>query len=310
MPLFSVIIPLYNKAGYIKNTLAALHAQTFTDYEIIVINDGSTDNSDAIFKTLKHEKLTYLTTVNRGVSAARNTGIATAKGTLIAFLDADDVWKPNHLETLYNLYRQYPGAGMYVSRYYIKNPGSNTLQKTVLNNIPNGFTGVVPDFFNSSLTHRLAWTSALAIPKIVFNNVGFFNESLTNSEDTEMWIRIALKYPVALSNKFTAIYNFEIPNSLSKRKITACKIMDFSPFVTFEQQNSSLKAYMDMYRTEYALKFKTQGDTLTAATLMRAVNPKNISALKTFLLKLPVAVLIALLYSKRWLYKKGILQYR
>jgi len=306
MPVFTVVIPLYNKAGYIKNTLSSVYAQTFTDFEVIVVNDGSTDGSGDLFKNHTYNRLTYFQTENRGVSSARNTGINNASGQLIAFLDADDEWLPGHLDELYRLHTQHPEAGMVISRYSIKNPGSSKLQKPTYLNLDESFSGIIPDFFGSSLVNHIAWTCVLAVPLQVFRVTGGFSENVTHPEDTEMWIKIATKYPVALGSNYTAIYNFEVPQSLSKRNMEGRKLMDFTAFLNLEAKNPSLKAFIDNLRLEYALKFRAEGNIAKSNELYWQTAKTNVSTTKKILFKTSPITLRILLTTKRWLFKKGI----
>ena len=117
MPFLSVIIPLYNKESYIKNTLRSVLEQNFTDFEIIIVNDGSTDNSLEIVSSFKDERIQVIHQPNSGASSSRNKAIQSAKTEYIAFLDADDFWFPNHLEELVQLIQDFPNCGMYCSRY-------------------------------------------------------------------------------------------------------------------------------------------------------------------------------------------------
>src|SRR5262245_2597869 len=107
MPFFSVIIPLYNKENYIRNTLKCVLEQSFTDFEIIIVNDGSTDNGLKVVKEFTDSRIVIEEQTNKGVSAARNLGIEKAAGTMIALLDADDYWFPNHLEVLHALHTDF-----------------------------------------------------------------------------------------------------------------------------------------------------------------------------------------------------------
>ena len=305
MPFFSVVIPLYNKQAYIAETLNTVFAQTFTNFEVIVVNDGSTDDGGTTVKAFNDERITYIETVNRGVSAARNTGITAGKGKLIAFLDADDYWLPAHLENLYNLYNNHPSSGIFVSRYYIKNPAVSNYVKPVFKNLTDDYTGIVADVFSSSLNYRVVWTSALAVPKSVFNELGSFKEHVTHPEDIEMWIRIATHCTVALSNSYTAVYNYDVAGSLSKRKMAGRKIMDFTAFTEAEKNNPGLKAFLDQYRLEYAVKFKTEGDAINANTLYNQAAAYNINLKSRLLYFLPPFVLRGLLTLKHWLHKKG-----
>lgn len=108
MPKFSVIIPLYNKAAYIRNTLNTVLVQEFMDFEIIIVNDGSTDNSDQIVKSISDARIHYFYQENQGASQARNKAIELATGEYLALLDADDIWDSHHLKTINQLIMEHP----------------------------------------------------------------------------------------------------------------------------------------------------------------------------------------------------------
>ena len=125
---FSVIIPLYNKAPYVRKALESVCAQTYRDYELIVINDGSTDNStivaDEYLKAIDGIDYKIINQTNAGVSAARNNGVAQAHADYLAFLDADDWWEPTYLERMAQLIEDYPDAGLYACNYVYYKPGN------------------------------------------------------------------------------------------------------------------------------------------------------------------------------------------
>ncbi len=304
MAFFSVIIPLYNKADYIKNTIESVLNQTFTDYEIIIINDGSTDKSKDIILEYNDERILFYDQENQGASAARNLGIEKSKSNYIAFLDADDLWMPNHLETLKCLIQNYPNAGIFASRYQLifKN-GTKYIPK--YNGISGDFEGVIPDFFEKSLPYPIATSSSIAIPKFVFETIGNFKTSISSGQDVDMWIRIALNYPVVFSNKITASYLHYIENSLSKTPIRDKKLKDFNDYKLQEESNPSLKKYLDVYRIEYALKYKIAGDSKKAKKLLQNILKENISFKTKVIYFLPRYVLIFLLKLKKLLRKNG-----
>lgn len=305
MPLFSVIIPLYNKEALIGRTLTSALAQSYTDFEVIIINDGSTDNSKATVLSYNDKRIKYFETENKGVSPARNLGIEKASGKIIAFLDADDYWTKNHLEVLYKLSLDFPAAGMLASRYNIK-IGQKKVINPVFVGIDENYRGIVSNPFKASLINRLTVTSAVAVHKHVFDKTGAFNINVTHPEDTELWTKIMLEFPVAISNVVTMEYNFDLPDSWSRKKMKHRKIMDFNQFASYEVHNKSLKAYMDLYRLEYALKFRTEGDLENSAKLYKAVSASNIKPVTKFLMMLPPVVLRNLLFVKHWLHRKGI----
>lgn len=305
MVFFSVVIPLYNKADYIENTIKSILDQTFADYEIIVVNDGSTDESEAIVRRFNDEKIQIFNQKNQGVSAARNFGIEKSKGKLIAFMDADDFWLPNHLQELSDLYRDYPNCGLYCSRHKIR-ISKNRFQIPYYEAIDNSFRGIVKDYFLSNKPFRITWTSSLAIPKEILENIGGFTPEVTNGQDLELWTKIGIKYPVALTNKTTAVYNFNIENSLAKNKINSKVLMNFEQFKILEKDNPSLKKFLDLYRIEYGLHYYISGNKTQKNFYFQDVDPENIPLNVRFLLKVPPFILRSLLKLKRKLKQSGI----
>ena len=239
------------------------------------------------------------------MSAARNKAIELSTGKLLAFIDADDFWEPNHLQVLYDLYIQNPEAGIFASRYAIKMSPHSIIYPS-FKGIDDNYSGIVTDYFGSSLKYRIAFTSAVAVPKEVFKTTGVFNTSLTRTEDTEMWLRIVLKYPVAISNKVTAKYNYHLPKSLSKVNIRKSKVFDINSFSEHEDDNKSLKIFLDLYRMQYAMRFKIEGDIQRSKELFKQISPANINIKAKLLFKLPPFTLRLLLQFKHWLHKVGI----
>jgi glycosyltransferase involved in cell wall biosynthesis len=305
MPFISVVIPLYNKSNYIEKTLKSVFEQTFTDYEIIVVNDESIDGSEIKVLNLKNPRITLYNQKNQGVSVARNLGIEKSRGKLIAFLDADDYWYPNHLEELNNLYLNFPDCGMYCSRYKIKTTKKH-FQIPTHNQIDSSFSGIIKDYFSSNIPFRITWTSSLAIPKEIIEKFGGFTPGITNGQDLELWTKIGIKHSVAITNTITAIYNFDIPNSLAKNNVDSMDLMDFKQFKIAEQQNSSLKSFLDLYRIEYGLRYHTFGYTSKMKFYLKDVDKKNINLKVRFLLNLPAFSLRFLLKLKSSLKKIGI----
>ena len=118
MAFFTVIIPLYNKESYVENTINSILNQTFTNYEVLIVNDCSTDDSVAKVKPFLSEKIKLIAhSDNKGLSAARNTGIQNANSDYITFLDADDLWKPTFLETIHQLITDFPEAKIFGTNY-------------------------------------------------------------------------------------------------------------------------------------------------------------------------------------------------
>lgn len=305
MPFFSIIIPLYNKEKFIEKTIQSVLGQSFEDFELIVVNDGSTDKSLELVNKLKDKRFKTYSISNAGVSKARNFGIQKATSKLIVFLDADDLWKNNHLQELYNLRKAHPHCGLYAMGYAKKFDNAEPIHAHYFG--LKKHSGVVDDFFLSSIVDCIAWTSALMVPKIVFQKLGGFNDGLKTSEDTEMWIRIALNYSVAFCWKMTACKvqrSDENHLSMSKLRVDSLKI--FKQFEAEEINNLSLKRFLDLNRFSMALDRKKSGDFKNYKLLKESINIKNLNAKQRLLLKLPKQCLVLLKKLQCWLLKKNI----
>lgn len=233
-PKLSVIIPLYNKAPYVRKALESVLAQTYTDFELIVVDDGSTDESANIAETMLREIKGYRLEVkgqddsiadtnayhlspinyklirqaNAGVAAARNNGVAQAMGDYLAFLDADDWWEPTYLKRMAQLIEDYPNAGLYASNYVYYKPGKTH----VALNIPTGYINYPKVYYESGAMP--VWTGATIIPRVVFDEMGGFPVGIKLGEDFLLWAKIALQYKVAFLNEALAWYNNDVPVNL------------------------------------------------------------------------------------------------
>jgi len=301
---FSIVIPLYNKANYIENTLKSVLNQTFADYEIIIINDGSTDDSVTKVIGFNDSRIQLFNQKNQGASVARNLGIEKAKYEYIAFLDADDLWMTNHLEILNGLIQNFPNAGIFASRYeLVFNNGKNDIP--TFKGISADYEGIIPDYFETSLPNPIATSSSIVIPKGVFEKTGYFKPTISSGQDVDMWIRIASKYPVVISNKVTASYLHYIEDSLSKTPILDKKLNDFKDYKQEEESNPSLKKYLDTYRIEYVLQYKIAGNNKKSKELFKNILKENIPFKTKLIYLLPSFVLIFLLKIKKFLRKNG-----
>jgi len=214
----SVIIPLFNKGPYIARAIESVLHQTIQNFEIIVIDGGSQDEGPRIVNNFQDIRIHFLVQHGKGVSNARNEGVNHAKNEFIAFLDADDEWMPKHLETILKLIEKYPLAGMYTTAYKRCTPAGKT-HWDGYKFIPDPpWDGLIPDYFKSgAFGCSPVWTSAVVIPKKIFQGVGGFPYGYGFGEDADLFGKIALKYPVAFSWELGAIYHTDDLNSLSNR---------------------------------------------------------------------------------------------
>jgi len=189
-PLVSVIIPTYNRGWILTEAIDSVLAQDYKDYELIVVDDGSTDNTREILDTYGRD-IVVLRQTNKGVSAARNRGIAQAGGQLVAFLDSDDIWQPRKLSRQVDFFKLNPDAVInQTEEIWIRN-GVRVNPKD-RHRKPSGM------IFERSLGLCLVSPSAVMIQKTLFDAVGVFDENLPACEDYDLWLRISCRYPVHL----------------------------------------------------------------------------------------------------------------
>tara|TARA_B100000767_G_scaffold132481_1_gene125781 strand:+ start:847 stop:1785 length:939 start_codon:yes stop_codon:yes gene_type:complete len=294
MPLISIVIPLYNKERFIKETLDSVFNQSFTDYEIIIVNDGSTDSSVFIVNAIEDQRITVLSNQNKGVSHARNFGISKANSDLIALLDGDDLWEPNHLENLYNLYEKFPDCGLYATAYNKKYFNGEKI-KASYNGLAKEYFGIIEDYFSASIKDGIVWTSAVLIPMKTFKKVGVFDEEMRSGQDTDLWIRIALKDSVAFSsiassNKIILAPKYHL--SYSTNRIDRLKL--FEKFKAVELPTTSFKKYMDLNRFSVAIERKIAKDYINYRRLRNGIDPLNLNFKQRIILNMP-SILIGLL---------------
>ena len=206
--MISIVVPLFNKANQIAHTINSVLSQTFIDFEIIIIDDGSTDNSVAEISKINDDRIKLIRQSNTGVSAARNRGIKEAKYDLIAFLDADDEWKPDYLDTQYRLTQKYPECSVFACNYEFHN-SKGQITPTVIRKLQfTSGTGVLTNYFEvASVSHPPLWTSAVVVRKEAIASVGGFPVGIKSGEDLLTWARLAVKFKIAYSRTCLAIYN-------------------------------------------------------------------------------------------------------
>ena len=216
--MVSIVIPLYNKEKAIVRTLDSVLAQTYMDYEVIVVNDGSTDRSKEVVELWLAEnscrcgcRFRLLSKSNGGVCSARNRGIQEAKGEYIAFLDADDLWDKDYLAEQVRMMSDFPKAAMWGINFAEMYDGK--LVRELPTGLQKGYRGYVEDYFNiPGRISDLFCSSSVVVRKEVFDNVGYFDERIKYAEDTDMWWRIIARYSVAFYDRYMVFYQFDAEN--------------------------------------------------------------------------------------------------
>lgn len=251
--MFSIIIPLYNKAHTIENTLQTVLSQIFTDFEVLIVDDGSTDDSlELIRQFTTDSRIRIITQENQGVSVARNRGIMEATHPWISFLDADDEWLPEYLEKVKLTIERVSDAGMVLTGRY----GQNFFTRKRRNSTPSEYQDKIQqiEFFHNP--HVFAHISATTIRRdLLQNNIeswGGFVPGQRSNEDFVFLFRLALHTKVAYCGYSLAIYNGGVEGQATSALSIQKKLDDsilfhnlvFKEWVRTNKENKSFKVFM------------------------------------------------------------------
>jgi len=303
MSFFSIIISLYNKEKHIKATIESVLAQTFEDFEVIVVNDGSTDGSEAVVNSISDPRIKYFKQDNKGASSARNAAISKASGPYLALLDADDIWQENYLETINQLIKSHPDHHVFATAVNIET--SNGVIRSVysIKDIRDKDIYIV-DYFESSYTNTVLTSSSTVVHQSVFDRVGTYDTSLKSGQDTDLWIRIGLDYKIVFINEVLVTYRYA-KRSLSNRTKRADKPR-FDNYVQFESVNPGLKKFIDLNRFSMAILSKLENDPTSFKRFEKEIDYNNLNKKQQFLLKQPTSVIRCLHFFKKRMQHLGI----
>lgn len=260
MAFFTVVIPLFNKSNYISNTIESVLAQTFQDFEIIIVEDCSTDASLEVVSAIQSNKIKIIQhKQNKGLSASRNTGIKNATTQHIAFLDADDVWKTNYLETIYSLILQFPECKLFATNYEEIYPNQLSLLPTTKLKNPDKET-VIKDFFESNLSQHIYCCCSLCMDKSVFETIGFYDEKITYGEDVDFNIRANNAFQLAYSTDVLVSYILYTENQITNTNLNTKTLTNFDAYEALGIEKPNLKKYLDFNRYIMAKYYKMEGN--------------------------------------------------
>lgn len=305
MPFFTVIIPLYNKENFVRDAINSILKQTFTDFELLIINDCSTDESATIaceflsenVKLINHDK-------NSGLAATRNTGIKNAASNYITYLDADDVWKSNFLEKIFDLIQNFPEARIFGTNY---EEIWKVTRKTPINGselLEKNYKGYI-DFFKLNLKQGIYCHGSVCFHKEIFEKVGFYNENINFSEDIDFNIRANYHYKLAYTTSSQMIYFMLTENQLTQSSIENKTIPDYDLYEDWTKNNPDLKKYLDFERYVLGKRLKKNGD-LRWKKMISKIDAKNLNWKQNLLLRLPNFALNSIEKAKLLLLKLGI----
>lgn len=305
MPFFTVIIPLYNKEKYISNAIKSILNQTFTDFEVLIVNDCSTDNSIQIATEFESEKIRIIQhEKNKGLAATRNTGIKNAKANYVAFLDADDLWKPHFLEKIFNLIQNFSEARIFGTNYEeiwnetIKMPHNNS------DSLPKDFVGYL-NFFKINIKQGIYNHGSVCIHKDVYEKAGYYNENIQLSQDLDFNIRANYHFKLAYDASVQMSYFMQTDNQLTRSSIVNKTIPNYDVYEEWAKSNPDLKKYLDFERYVLGKRLKKNND-IRWKKMIAPIESQNINWKQKFLLKLPSFALNTIDQIKMLLLRLGI----
>jgi len=262
----SVVIPTYNRVKYLKQALDSVLGQTFKDFDIIVVDDNSTDGTKELVASYGGN-VRYIPQENRERGAARNNGIRNSDSEYIAFLDSDDMWLPDHLEVCLKALRRDPEAGLSFSGSYIVDEEGKIISKLGL----RPFNGYVSKYIIAEYSSGGCNASSCLIRKKVFDKAGYFSEdrALSGSEDWEMWARISSCTKFIWAGKYSAKIRFHTQKSsidagrMAKSMKMALDLLYGNPDIRRKIGGLRDKAYSSLYVVT-AINYYAAGDMKTA----------------------------------------------
>lgn len=259
-PLVSVVIPAFNAGKYIGDALGSIVSQSYVNHEIIVVDDGSTDNTESLINE-NYPSVRLMRQRNLGPAAARNKGIINSKGKYIAFLDADDVWLPEKLEkSVKALEADSAAALVYSGRCWV----GEYLQPIDIKDKPEFYSGDV--YYELFMGNFISTTSVVVVRKSVFDELGLFNEDqqLRVCEDYEMWLRIADRFPIRSISQALVLYRLHTSNThsnIAKLMTGLIKTIEIAEKAHYWEKIKK-KERLKIFRTRYCRIHKESAHSL------------------------------------------------
>ena len=293
--MFDIVMPLFNKEIYVSRTIEGVLAQSYEEWRLFVVDDGSSDGSVRAVEQYDDPRITLVRQPNAGPGAARNTGILAGRAEWIAFLDADDLWTPDHLANLHALRRQFPEAVLIGTAY------RHWTGNDVPSLPPGGFSRLIRYFHEASRRRAPFYTSSAAFSRKAVEAVGLL-EHVTVGDEMDLWVRLALHGPVAASTKQTVLYrvgtggitdsNFtEAPAtaSLDQMSLPVVRLIERLKGITDEELRRDVIDYIDFDIGLALVKAVRSGQIDYARKLLKIffVGPRGKARVAALLARLP-----------------------
>ncbi|RPG60599.1 MAG: glycosyltransferase family 2 protein [Flavobacteriaceae bacterium TMED81] len=301
---FSVVIPLYNKEAYVAKTLNSVLNQTYRNFEVIIVNDCSTDNSLDVVKAARDHRIKIIEhSENKGLSASRNTGINAATHLYIAFLDADDYWDSTYLETIRNLVKEYPEESVFATHYRENYNDKFFVPKSKLPSNTKVKSVVINDFFKINLGRLILTQSCIVVHKSVFKKTGYYNEDVTFAEDIDFYIRCFSDYNLAFHTQHLCTILCHDPNSIT-RNSNSKKI--YPKLEEYLSGSDRQKKFINFYFYCFCQKLKGERKFEEMKILRKKIDLKFLNFTQRILLLSPLFVYRPVVVFKKILKSFGI----
>jgi len=280
---FSVVIPLFNKEDYIEDTLNSILNQSYKHFEVIIVNDGSSDSSLNIVKSISDSRINIINQENQGLSGARNSGIEASKYDFVAFLDADDLWCEDYLMTIINLMQTQNLSKVYATAVKVL----RSHQKPNLSIIPFNKKGVkiISNYF--SLAKNIFGPSSMVINKDIFKDIGFFDDKINYGEDEDFFIRCFTRYKINYYSCHKVYYRKGVLNQLtSPNTLIHRNIPDYSKYLNKDNYHE-LKPYIDFIYFKLVVLYKMQRNHNLIKLYKEKIEVSNLSLVRKIKYYLP-----------------------
>lgn len=284
-PDFSVVVPLYNKSAYIERAVRSALEQVDVSLEVIIVDDGSTDDGAAVVRAVDDPRIHLIQQENQGVSSARNRGCRRAAAAHIAFLDADDCWHKQHLSNIKRLVEASPDCGVFGAGY--RQYASESEIERELQRSPELDQATIETIDLQAFSRRLCggqaafWTSALAVKKTAFAEVGGFNSDFSHGEDVAVWLAITARHGGVVSSAVTACYYRGDTTSLTRKLVDADATMELIKTMLQDphwrpEERSALAAVSDSFALTHASSaLRTHDNRSVCAHFLKRVYKRN-----------------------------------
>jgi glycosyltransferase involved in cell wall biosynthesis len=300
-PAFSIVIPLYNKENYILETLSSVFSQEYPHYEVIVVDDGSTDKSLELVRSLNNHDINIIChDKNKGLSAARNSGIKEAKNPYITFLDADDYWHSDYLTNIKSLIIQHPSEQIFGTSYQEDYNGKTYFKRNKLITSARKNISIIDDFFSMNLSKLIITQSSLTIHKDVFSKIGLYNSKITFAEDIEFYIRCFSEYSLVYID--TPLVTKKIVTGSLSNSLTFDKC--YPDLEKYYNKTQSLDNFIHFYLYCFCRRKKNEGDYNAVNQYRKKLVFKKLSILKIVMIYSPQPLYLFILKVKLVMLKK------